>query len=197
MSPLMIRFKLVQSLLWLQIPIDSEVLWGSPMPAWLELAGQILLLGGMIAGLLGLVVPFFPGITVIWAFCIIYGIFFGFGGAGIWLFVLITLLAIFGWIADNVFMGAKARQSGAHWLSILVAFIVGFIASILITPVGGIIAALAGIFLVEYAYEKDADAALKTMQGFFSGFGWAFAMRFVAGALMITIWGVWAILYWR
>jgi hypothetical protein len=166
------------------------------MPAWVELAGQILLLGGMITGLLGLMVPFFPGVTVIWAFCIVYGIIFGFGGAGIWLIALITLLAVFGWVADNVLMSAKARQSGAHWLSILVAFIVGFIASILITPVGGIIAALAGIFLVEYAYEKDAEAALATMQGFFSGLGWAFVTRFIAGALMIAVWAVWAILYW-
>ena len=164
------------------------------MPPWLEFTGQVVLLAGMLAGLLGLLVPFFPGVTVIWALCLLYGITYGFGGVGIWLFVLITLLALFGWFADNVLMSAKARASGAHWLSILTAFVVGFIASLLITPVGGIIAALAGIFLVEYAYERDAEAALRTMQSFFVGLGWAFVTRFVAGALMILVWVVWVML---
>lgn len=167
------------------------------MPAWSELTGQTLLLLGMIAGLFGLVIPFFPGITVIWAFCILYGVIFGFGTAGVWLFALITLLAIFGWLADNVLITTKTRASGTHWLSILTALVAGFIASLFFTPLGGILAALLGLFLVEYAYRKDIDAALKALRSYFTGLGWAFVVRFVFGALMIGVWGIWALLYWR
>jgi hypothetical protein len=148
----------------------------------------------MVMGLFGLIIPFFPGITVIWALCILYGILFGFGTWGIVSIILITLLAIFGWVADNVLMGAKARAGGAHWLSILTAFVAGFVASLVITPLGGILIALGSIFLVEYAYEKDAETALNAMKSFFSGLGWAFVLRFVSGALMILVWGLWALL---
>ncbi|MGC9400433.1 MAG: DUF456 family protein [Anaerolineae bacterium] len=166
------------------------------MPAWLELALQILLLAAMLMGLGGLVIPFFPGITVIWALCLIYGLIYGFNTPGIIAIALITLLAIFGWLADNVLMTTKARAGGAHWLSILAAFVAGFIVSLVFTPLGGILAAFAAIFLVEYAYEKDTDAALRAVQNLFKGLGWAFILRFVSGALMIGIWGIWALLNW-
>jgi hypothetical protein len=32
------------------------------------------------------------------------------------------------------------------------------------------------------------------MKSFFSGLGWAFVLRFVSGALMILVWGLWALL---
>lgn len=164
------------------------------MPTWLEWGRHFLFFAVMVMGLFGLIIPFFPGITVIWALCILYGILFGFGTWGIVSIILITLLAIFGWVADNVLMGAKARAGGAHWLSILTAFVAGFVASLVITPLGGILIALGSIFLVEYAYEKDAETALNAMKSFFSGLGWAFVLRFVSGALMILVWGLWALL---
>ena len=38
------------------------------MPYWLETFLTLALLSGMLVGLFGLIVPIFPGITVIWAF---------------------------------------------------------------------------------------------------------------------------------
>ena len=153
---------------------------------------KLVLLGGMLVGWVGLIVPVFPGITVIWVLTLLYGVIFGFGAAGGWFFAAITVLAIAGWLSDNFLMGAKAREGGARWLSIAVAMVAGFAASIFFTPLGGILASLLGVFLVEYAYRKDATEALAAMQGMALGLGWAFVARFGIGALMIGLWAIWA-----
>lgn len=162
------------------------------MEPWTGIAIRLLLLAGMLIGLFGLVVPVFPGITVIWVLVILHGIIFGFSTLGIVLFVIITLLTIAGWVSDNLIAGAKAREQGAHWLSIIAAFVVGFIASIILTPIGGIIATLLTILLVEYAYNRDMDRAITVMQNLFYGWGWAFIARFIIGLVMIILWSVWA-----
>lgn len=158
----------------------------------LEFPLKLVLLVGMLLGLIGLIVPVFPGITVIWVLVLLYGVITGFGRAGIWFCAAITVLAIAGWLSDNFLMGAKAREQGARWLSIAVAMVAGFIASIFFTPLGGILASLLGIFLVEYAYRKDVTEALSAMQGMALGLGWAFVARFGIGAAMIGLWAIWA-----
>jgi hypothetical protein len=150
------------------------------------------MLVAMLIGLFGLVIPFFPGITVIWVFTLLHGLIFGFGRLGLVLFVAISLLTILGWVADNFLMGATARKSGARWTSIAVALLAAFVASLLLTPLGGIVAALLAIFLMEYAYRKDAQEALETMKQMFYGFGWAFVARFAIGIVMIVLWAIWA-----
>ena len=158
----------------------------------LEFSLKLVLLAGMLVGLIGLIVPVFPGITVIWVLVLLYGVVAGFGTTGVWFCIAITVLAIAGWLADNFLMGAKAREQGARWLSIAVAMVAGFVASIFFTPLGGILASLLGIFLVEYAYRKDTTEALAAMQGMALGLGWAFVARFGIGAAMIGLWAIWA-----
>jgi hypothetical protein len=155
---------------------------------------EILLLSGMLLSLLGLIVPFFPGVTVIWVLALLQGVISGFGWQG-WVFVgILTLLALFGWIADNALMGAKARQSGAHWLSLIAALVTGFVGSLFLTPLGGLLVALATVFLIEYAYSKKLETAWHIFKQTLTGWGWAFVVRFVAGLLMIGVWGLWALL---
>jgi hypothetical protein len=156
---------------------------------------ELLLLIGMLFSLLGLIVPFFPGVTVIWVLALLQGVIFGFDWVA-WIFVaVLTILAIFGWIADNALMGAKARQSGAHWPSLIGALVTGFVGSLFLTPLGGLLIALATVFLAELAYSKDVETAWRIFKQTLSGWGWAFAVRFSAGLLMILIWGIWAL--WR
>lgn len=162
------------------------------MEPWLELSLKWVLLAGMIIGLGGLIIPIFPGITVIWALALLYGIANNFGDGGGWWFVLLTLLAIVGWLADNVLMGAKARQSGARWVSIAVALAAGLVFSLLLTPIGGILACLAGLFVAEYAYRHNANEALLVMRDMLIGWGWAIVVRLGLGTLMIIAWSIWA-----
>ena len=162
------------------------------MVGWLGIAIKVLMLFGMLVGLAGMIAPIFPGVTVIWALALLYGIIFGFGGGGGWLFALITVLAVAGWVIDNVLMGGKARQGGARWSSIALAFVAGFVGSIFLTPLGGIAAAFFGLYLAEYSHQRDHAEALKVTKAMAIGWGWSFVARFSIGLVMIGLWAIWA-----
>ena len=88
------------------------------MPNWLNLSLNILIYLIMGVGLLGMVIPIYPGVIIIWVSALAHGLITGFVTLEIWVLVIITLLAIAGMLVDNFLMGGKARQAGASWLSI-------------------------------------------------------------------------------
>ena len=160
----------------------------------LELLINLIILAGMLVTLCGLIVPVFPGLIVIWLLALLYGIVAGFGTLGAVLFVIITVLAIFGEISDNLLMSKKARQEGARWWAIAIAFIAGIVGSIAFSPLGGIAAALGGLFLAEFISSRDHRKALAITKAMAIGWGWSFVVQFGIGLLMIALWAIWA---WR
>jgi uncharacterized protein YqgC (DUF456 family) len=158
----------------------------------LELLLNLLILLGMLVTLCGVLVPVFPALVIIWLLALLYGIIAGFGTLGTVLFVIITVLAILGEIADNLLMSKKARQEGARWFSIAVAFIAGIVGSIVFSPLGGIAAALGGLFLAEFISSRDYRRALAVTKGMAVGWGWSFVVQLGIGLLMIALWAIWA-----
>jgi len=141
-----------------------------------------------------LVIPILPGLVIIWVAALGYGISAGFGVLGWIMFGLITVLMVGGSILDNLLMGAKAHQEGAPWWVVLIALasaIVGSIA-IPIPIIGGILAALLVLFLLEWLRLKDARKALVSMRGMLVGCGWAVVFRVIIGLVMIGLWLIWA-----
>ncbi len=162
------------------------------MDPGLELLLNLLILLGMLVSLGGLIVPVFPGLIVIWLLALLYGIVAGFGTLGAVLFVIITVLAILGEVSDNLLISKKARQEGARWLSIAIAFVAGTVGSIVFSPLGGIAAALGALFLTEFISSKDRKKALAVTKGMAIGWGWAFVLQFGIGLTMIALWAIWA-----
>jgi hypothetical protein len=141
-----------------------------------------------------LVIPILPGLLIIWVAALGYGISAGFGTLGWILFALITVLMLGGSILDNLLMGAKAHKEGAPWWVVLIALasaVVGSIA-IPIPIIGGILAALLVLFLLEWLRLKDARKALVSMRGMLVGCGWAVIFRVIIGLIMIGLWLIWA-----
>ncbi|MBN2007140.1 MAG: DUF456 domain-containing protein [Anaerolineae bacterium] len=161
------------------------------MPIGLEMIVKLILLGGMVLGLLGLIVPAFPGLTVIWVLVLVYGLLFGFEVKGAIFFTLISIAAVVGMLSDNVLMIGKARQGGARWLSIFVASVAGVVGSILLTPIGGVALTLLALYLMELLYRRDRVEAWESTKNMALGWGWAFVIRFGLGMLMLILWGVW------
>ena len=146
----------------------------------------------MLVGLVGLVVPVFPGLVVIWLAALGYGVVAGFGTLGTVMFTLITLLLIAGTLVDNALMGAKARQAGASWWSIGAGLLAGVLGTLLFPPLGGLVAAPLGILLTEFVLARDWQKALQATRGLALGCGWAFVARFLMGVAMIGFWAIWA-----
>lgn len=152
-----------------------------------------LVLIAMIVGLLGLTVPVFPGLFVIWLAAFIYGLITGFNTLGLVLFIFITLLTVAGSLVDNVLMGAKARESGAAWISITIGMVAGIVGSFVVPIIGGPVASLLGLFLAEYYRRRNRQEAWDTTRSMAIGCGWAFIARFGMGIVMIVLWLIWAL----
>jgi hypothetical protein len=162
------------------------------MPEWLDVSITALTIIVMLVGQFGLLVPFFPGIVVIWLAALGYGLLAGgFNTLGIVLFVVITLLMIAGSVVDNVMMGAGARKSGASWLSLVAALAAGVIFTLIWPPFGGLIAAPLAVLLVETLRARDIRKAFVAMRGMVGGWLLSFLARFLIGLVMIGFWGLW------
>ena len=161
------------------------------MPEWLQTAIFGITLVLMLVGLFGLMVPVFPGMLVIWLAALGFGIVVGFNTLGIWMFALITVLAVAGSVLDNVFMAAGARQGGAAWTTLFLGVVAGVVGTILFPPVGGLILAPLVIFLLEWRKRKDWRLALRSIRGMAVGWGYSFVVRFGIGILMIICWIIW------
>ena len=162
------------------------------MPIWLETTIIVLTVLTMLFGLLGLIIPIFPGNVVMWLAALVYGLVFGFGKLGGIIFAIITLLMLVAVTADNVLMGAKAREKGADWGSIILALIAGVVGTMLFPPIGGLIAAPVVLFLAELQRRRNADEAKAVVLALLTGWGLAFVVRFGLGVVMLGLWGIWA-----
>jgi uncharacterized protein YqgC (DUF456 family) len=162
------------------------------VPVWLETTIHVLTFLTMLFGLFGLIIPIFPGNVVMWLAALVYGLVFGFGKLGGIMFAIITVLMLIAAAADNVLMGAKAREKGADWGSIILALVAGVIGTIILPPIGGLIAAPLVLYLAELQRRRDADEAKKVVIALLTGWGMAFVVRFGLGLVMFVLWGIWA-----
>jgi uncharacterized protein YqgC (DUF456 family) len=161
--------------------------------AWLEVSVFGLTLFAMLVGLVGLAVPVFPGILVMWLAALGYGLVSGFSPLGIGLFIVLTLAMIAGEIVDNLLIGAGARQGGAAWRSIIVGALAGLGGTLLLPPLGGLVAAPLAVLLLEYRRGRDWQRAWRATRGLALGWGLSFLVRFGIGLGMIGLWLAWAI----
>ncbi|MHA2032125.1 MAG: DUF456 domain-containing protein, partial [Candidatus Kariarchaeaceae archaeon] len=113
-----------------------------------------------------------------WVAALIYGLVFGFGKLGGILFGIITLLMLTAVLADNFLMGAKAREKGAAWTSIILALVAGVVGTFIFPSIGGIIGAPLVLFLMEFQRLGDSAEATKVVKALLIGWGLAFVVRF-------------------
>ena len=59
-------------------------------------------------------------------------------------------------------------------------------------PLGGLVAAPAGLFLAEASRLKNRDEAWNSTKAYMIGWGWAFGVRFMIGLVITGLWMLWA-----
>lgn len=163
---------------------------------WLQVMIETLTLFVLLAGLAGLLIPIFPGLTVMWLGTLVYALVQASIGKMNWvdwlLFVLITLLMIGGNIVDNIIIAKHVRDKDVPWSSIIWAFAAGIILSLFFTPIAGMVASPVGLFLAEWYRLKDKQIAFANTKAWMTGWGWSLAARFGIGVVMILFWALWA-----
>lgn len=161
------------------------------MPAWLETLLTVAIGLTMLAGVIGLIMPIFPGLIISWLSALGYGLLVGFDRTGVILFTLITILAIGGSLVDNLLMAIGGKKGGASWLTIGIALVFGVLGTFLLPPFGGLIAAPVAILVLEYWRIKDWVKARQALFGMVTGWGLSVAARLVIGVVILILWGVW------
>ncbi|GER78630.1 MAG: DUF456 family protein [Anaerolineales bacterium] len=170
------------------MPFDLPFMW--------QVVLQTLTLFVMLVGLVGLIVPVFPGLTVMWFAALVYALLQSAGGSMGWvdwlLFAIITLLMIGGNIVDNLIIASKMRGHEIPWSSILLSYAAGLVVSLFATPLMGLLAAPLSLLLWEYLRLRDRSLAFESAKVYMIGWGASFAARFGIGFLMIVLWMLWA-----
>jgi len=147
----------------------------------------------MLAGMVGIFIPFFPDLLLIWAAALGYGLLVGWGEWGPWLFGLVTILAVLGILAETYVGGAGARMAGASYKAIFAGLLLGTIGLFVLPPFGLVIGLLAGTFAVEFVRLRDWRQAGRAMLGMGLGYGASYGVKLVFGGFMIGAWIVWVI----
>jgi len=147
----------------------------------------------MLIGVAGVILPLLPDIWLIWLAALGYGLLAGFDGwVGGIAMTLITLLTIIGLIADIAMSHAGAVSGGASWQGILASFALGTVGLFIFPPIGPLVGAVLGLFLVEYfRQKKDVQKAWRAITGYAAGCGLSMIVRLGIAILMILIWGAW------
>lgn len=150
----------------------------------------------MLVGLVGLLIPIFPGLTVMWLATLIYALMRASYESMHWfewvLFALITILMLAGNVVDNIIIARRVREKQVPWSSIIIGYLAGVIGSLFFTPLIGIIAAPAGLFGAEYLRLRDHRTAFASTRAWMTGWGLTIAIRIAIGVVMIGLWMIWA-----
>jgi hypothetical protein len=146
----------------------------------------------MMIGLIFTIIPPIPGMLVIWAAAVGYGLMLGWEKLGWVAFSLLTFLMILGFVADTLAGQFGAKIGGASCLAVAVGTVVGFTLGILgsfFTPVVGCLAGLfgtlGGILLVERHRQGDWNTAINAMKGYLAGNAAGIMVKVTTGCLMI------------
>jgi uncharacterized protein YqgC (DUF456 family) len=148
----------------------------------------------MLAGLAGVVIPWFPDILLIWGAGLVYGILAGWGTWGPWLFALMTVAALVGFVAEVAVSVAGARVGGASGWGILAGLMLAVVGMIVFSPLGALIGLALGMLLVEGWRQRNLRKAAAATLGAVIGWGASFLVKFSLSLWMVLLWGAWVTL---
>jgi uncharacterized protein YqgC (DUF456 family) len=150
----------------------------------------------LLTGLLGLVIPIFPGLIIMWIGILVYAIIQSVNGNMTWvgwlIFALITILMIVGNVVDNIIIAKHMRDKDVPWSSIILSFAAGIVVSLFFTPLAGMVASPVGLFLAEWRRVKVRQVAFDNTKAWLTGWGWSFLAVFGIGVIMMLLWLLWA-----
>ncbi len=163
------------------------------------LAGEdyLLLWTGAVAavmsiGLLGVVLPFLPGLFLILSAAVAYGFLVGFSSIAIAVLIAMGILVVISIIKSFIIPSKAAAESGASGWSQLGAVVGGVVGFFIVPVFGLIIGALGGMVLTELALKGNWDEAWTATKGTAKGFGISALIDLGLGVIMIAAWSVWA-----
>ena len=150
-----------------------------------------LVLLAMLAGLVGTIVPAFPGLVLVLGAAVLYGAVEGWNLVAL---VLIAALFVAGTAAGIVLPSRAAGGAGAAGTSLLVGAVGAAIGFFAIPVVGMPLGGALGIYLGERARTGTHEQAWRATLATLKGFGVGALAQLAAGVLMVLVWVAWWLL---
>jgi uncharacterized protein len=147
----------------------------------------------MAVGVVGTVVPVLPGLMLVWAAALVYGLVGGFGAVGTAAFVVITALAAAGTLAGIVVPRRAATRGGAARQSMWLGSALGVVGFFVVPFVGVLVGGVLGVFLGEALRTRDSAAAWRSTLATLKGFGLAGLLQVAAALSMVVVWVAWVV----
>lgn len=165
----------------------------------ITLTAVVMFTGSVIGALLPI-----PGAWVVWLAALGYGALrplFGYvlfdGWIGGVAMVALTVLALAAFGLEFLVTHTVAHRSGVSGRAILASIGLGLLGLLLFPPIGSLVGALLGLFLVEYfKHGKDARLAWRGVWSYAKGCGWSVIAEFGLCVVMVGVWGAWVALAW-
>ena len=154
----------------------------------------VALVGFAIAiGVVGTLFPVLPGLWLVWAACLSYGLVEGFSTVGAASMTLITLLALAGTALAFVVPQRSAAGQGISVLWQGFAAVLAVIGFFVIPVVGAIVGFVLGVSVGAYAQTRDVGKAAGVTITTLRGVAVAAGLQFTTALLMAVVWLVWVI----
>jgi uncharacterized protein YqgC (DUF456 family) len=148
----------------------------------------------MAVGLVGTIVPVLPGLALIGAAAVVYGVVEGFGVGGTIATAVIVALAIGGTVAGFVLPQRAAAGAGASRSSLLLGAVGGVAGAFAVPVVGVAFGGVVGIYLGERLRTGDHAVAWRATVATVKGFGIGALVQLGAGVAMVLTWITWVVL---
>lgn len=149
-----------------------------------------LVVGFIVLGLIGTVVPMIPGSLLIWVAVLIYVLVNGMASVGWLAFIIITLIVLVTGTADLWMPLLGAKKVGASTRAMVYGTIGAIIGTFFAPLLGTLIGYAGGILLGEYQVRGDWQEAFKASLGGLAGWGLATAVQLGGGILILIIFAI-------
>ena len=149
---------------------------------------------GMLVGLIGVLIPFLPGLPLIVVSAFVWVVADG-SDPGQWIvFAIVTSITVAAMVVGSTIPARRASGAGTPgW--VLALGVVGLVIGAFAIPVvGALIGWPIGIFLGEWLRTRELGAAWVTTRATLAALGLGIAIQFGAGVVAVAIWAAAA---WR
>jgi uncharacterized protein len=156
---------------------------GAGDPAALTaLAGLII-----VVGLVGVVVPFLPGLVLVWGGVLLWAL--GRHDPVAWTtLVVATVLVVGGTAAKYALPGRRLRGAGVPLSSILLAGALGVVGFFVIPVLGAVLGFVLGVYLAERVRLGGSGSAWPSTRSTLAAVGWSIAIELTTGLLIAAVW---------
>lgn len=157
-------------------------------------AGRFLLVAvvgaTMVVGLAGTLIPVLPGLILVWAAAVVYGLAAGIGAIGWIALTIITALLVVGMVASFRIPQKRAARTLTGWgrfLPIVLAVVGFFVVPVVGAPIGFV----TGVYVGNRATARQPAAAWSATKTAMGALIQAAAAQLAAGLGMILVWLFW------